>query len=93
MSRDYAERYPAKAQAARANADRNVSSSRSAFHTLLSLADVATEYFDPTAALTDIAYTEPTRLFLNDYNEAVSYEASGLRRQDFDALAEKKIAY
>ncbi|MBD5175458.1 MAG: lipid A phosphoethanolamine transferase [Bacteroidales bacterium] len=92
MSRDYAERYPAKAQAARANADRNVSSSRSAFHTLLSLADVATEYFDPTAALTDSAYTEPTRLFLNDYNEAVPYTAAGLRKQDFEVLAAKKIA-
>ncbi len=86
ISSEYAALHPDKAQAAAQHADSQVSSSRSAFHTLLSLAGIKTQFYDPEAALTEDVYKEPKRVFLNDYNEAVTYEECGLRSQDFEQL-------
>ena len=45
------------------NADSDVSSSRSAFHTMVSLAGITTPYYDASADLSSLAYTAPTRVF------------------------------
>lgn len=91
MSEGYRSAYPDRYAALRANAARNVSSSRSVFHTLLSAAGVAAPCLRPDAALTSASYTEPRRVFLNDYDEAVPLGASGLRSPDIAALAAKHI--
>ncbi len=82
MSDAYRSRYPEKYVAASKNSGKNVSSSRSAFHTLLSLAGISTPYYNSEAALTEKNYREPERLYLNDYNEAVPLLRSGIRRSD-----------
>lgn len=92
-SSEFEAEHPEIVEAAAAHAGSEVSSSRSAFHTLLSLAGISTPYYCPEAALTEPRYTEPARVFLNDYNEAVPYDDCGLRSQDFDRLKERGIAY
>lgn len=91
MSEGYRCAYPDRYAALRANAARNVSSSRSVFHTLLSAAGVAAPCLRPDAALTSASYTEPRRVFLNDYDEAVPLASSGLRSPDIAALAARRI--
>lgn len=93
MSEEYAARHPGRLAAARAHAQANVSSSRSAFHTLMSLADITTPVYDPTAALTEPAYREPVRLYVNDYNEGVPLSRAGLRAPDFARLDSASISY
>lgn len=85
-SASYRSAHPGIADVARANADKNVSSSNSAFHTLLTLAGISTPYLRPEASLCSTSYREPRRLYLNDYNEAVPLTASGLRESDMSGL-------
>lgn len=73
------------------NADRDVSSSRSAFHTMVSLAGITTPYYDASADLSSLAYTAPTRVFLDDYNEATPLSTSGMRESDFNQLLAHNI--
>jgi len=75
------------------NTGKNVSSSRSAFHTLLSLAGIKTDKLKEEADLSSSAYKEPDRVFLNDYNEAVDLRSSGLRTPDYEELAAHRISY
>lgn len=93
MSNEYRNAYPEKYSAVRENCQKNVSSSRSAFHTLLSLAGIDSPYYDPSAALSETTYTEPARKYLNDYNEAVPLKKAGLRQPDFDELISHNISY
>lgn len=79
-------------ETALANRNRNVSSSRSAFHTLVSLAGVYTPQLKPDASLVSPSYREPRRVYLNDYNEAVTLEESGLKKQDFEMLEKHGIS-
>ncbi len=76
-----------------ANTGKNVSSSRSAFHTLISLAGIMTDDYKAAADLSSPDYSEPTRVFLNDYNEAVPLKESGLRKPDYDQLAQHRINF
>ncbi len=92
LSEGYKEQHPQAAAALEHNADRNVSSSRSTFHTLLDLGALSCEYFDPQASLISADYAEPERVYLNDYNEAVPLAASGLRDADLKLLLQKSIS-
>ena len=75
------------------NSGKDVSSSRSAFHTLISLAGIDTPYYRPDADLSSPSYLEPSRVFLNDYNEAVPLTESGLRDPDYKEFASHRIRY
>lgn len=76
-----------------ANSGRNISSSRSAFHTLLSLGKVKSGVYNPDASVVEATYSEPTRIYLNDYNEATNLPQAGLRDKDFDQLAKRSVKY
>lgn len=93
MSKDYREVYPEKFAAAVAHSGCNVASSRSAFHTLMSSAGIATPVYKAEEALTDSSFKEPERLYLNDYNEGLPLAEAGLRRPDFDELLAHNITY
>lgn len=92
MSDSYIEQHPDKAVAAMRNSACNVSSSRSAFHTLMSMAGLTSPDYDSSAALTEDGYIEPVRQYLNDYNEAVDLRSAGLRNADFNSLAAHNIS-
>lgn len=85
-SEGYAARHPATEAALRANRGRQISSSRSMFNTIVDLAGVNTPNLDRRASLASAEYTEPRRMYLNDYNEAVPLELSGLRSVDFAVM-------
>ncbi|MDE5628356.1 MAG: lipid A phosphoethanolamine transferase [Muribaculaceae bacterium] len=78
--------HPEKSEALNENSKKNVSSSRSAFHTLVSLGGLQMPMYDKSASLSECDYREPVRQYLNDYNEAVSLEEAGLRDNDFFML-------
>lgn len=92
LSEAYRGKYPGKYEAALDNAQLDVSSSRSAFHTILSLSGLVAKCYDPEAAVTEECYREPRRMYVNDYNEGVALGASGLRKQDIALLSEDGIS-
>lgn len=92
MSPQLREAYPQLYINAVKHEDENVSSSRSVFDTMLQLSGITTKYSDPSKSLTDSAYTETPRLYLNDHNKAVSLEKAGLREFDYEILNKNNIS-
>ena len=92
LSDTYRTMHPEKYAAACANSSKDVSSSQSAFHTLMSLSGISTPYYKPELALTENCYNAPARQYLNDYNEDVDLEEAGLRESDFRQLALHSIS-
>ena len=58
---------------------------------MVSLAGITTPYYDASADLSSLAYTAPTRVFLDDYNEATPLSTSGMRKSDFNQLIAHNI--
>lgn len=83
--------YPSLTEAIRGNSQKDVSSSSSVFHTLLTLAGVSTPAYRPELSLATTSYTPVERMYLNDYNEAVELRKSGIRQEDFMQLSSKGI--
>lgn len=54
----------------------------SIFHTIIDLSGISTPKFNPRSSLASPTYTEPEALYINDYNEAVPLDESGIK--DFD---------
>ena len=92
MSDSYRRSHPGKYAAAKANSGKDVSTSRSVFHTLLSLADVSSPVFDPRSSVCNPSYIPAPRRYLNDYNEAVPLDDSGFRRCDMKNLDKRDIS-
>ncbi|MDE6271192.1 MAG: lipid A phosphoethanolamine transferase [Muribaculaceae bacterium] len=92
-SKTHRDAYPSLSAAARKNADKDIASSSSVFHTVLSLAGINTPYFNPGYAISSDEYRPHRRMYLNDYNEAVPLAASGMKQVDFDQLARKGISW
>ncbi len=88
----YNEMYPEKVAALKANSARNVSSTASLFHTILDMSGVSSPFYDKASSLSSAEYHEPRRYYLNDYNEAVQLDKSGLRDYDLDMLKKNKIS-
>lgn len=77
--------------AAAVNSSRRVSSSRAVFHTLLHISGLTSPWLNPTEAITSMSYNPRPFLYLNDYNEALPLEESGLRIQDFRMLEKNNL--
>jgi len=92
MSHHMIQEYPDLYINARRHTANNVSSSRSVFDTMLELSGISSPYCDPSKSLLDAAYKETPRQYLNDHNEVVGFEKSGLRKYDFDMLKSKNIS-
>lgn len=91
-SRSYTEMFPEKIRNAECNSDKNVSSSRSVFDTMLSIAGISTHLADHEKDLCSPLYREPRRIYLNDYNEAVDLVQAGLKDFDFDNAHKSHIS-
>lgn len=89
----YVSEHADKLAAAQQNAHKNVSSSRSAFHTLLSLADISAPCYDSAASLTSTSYAEPDRRYLDDYNDGIPLTRAGLRQPDYACLRTAGISF
>lgn len=90
-SQAYRHRCPEAVSALEHNSRLTVSSSRSAFHTLLNLAGIVSPYMDSSASLASDSYVANPPLYLNDYNESVGLGQSGLRKQDFRELEQRNL--
>lgn len=88
MSGRYDEIFPDKHSAAVANQHKQVSSTRAAFHTILDLAGIRSPYFNASESLASPSYAEPERTYVDDYNECVSLDKSGLKEVDLRLLSD-----
>lgn len=88
----YNSAYPRTLENAVRNLGKNVSSSRSFFHTALDLAGIGCGAFDPAASVVNDLYAEPERRYLTDHNEAVPLDSSGLADPDFRYFSDHGIA-
>lgn len=92
MSESYRRLHPDEYAAAKANQNRDVSSSRSAFHTMAEIAGLRTRVLDRSASLASSSYSPGPRLYLNDYNEGIPLRESGMKASDFRQLESLGIA-
>ncbi|MGM9872915.1 MAG: phosphoethanolamine transferase [Muribaculaceae bacterium] len=91
ISHEYNYAYPETLSIARAHQHSNIASNDIVFHTLLDIADILTPYCDSSRSIINSAYEDRPRTYLNDYNESVPLDFSGLRGYDFVLLKEKNI--
>lgn len=84
---------PQLTKALKANSGKDVSTSRSVFHTLIQLGGLTTPYFIPEASLADSLYCMKPRRYINDYNEGVDYGHAGFREPDFQRLDSADIRF
>lgn len=92
MSGSYRRLYPGEYTAALRARDLDVSSSRSAFHTLAHMAGLRMPCLDTSASLVSAAYTPRPRLYVNDYNEGIPLREAGLALSDLDCLRSRRIS-
>ena len=93
MSDEFIDRHPGMYRNALSNSAKNISSTRSVFHTLLELAGIRSSYFDSSNSVVSRQYSESPRKYLNDYNESVPLSESGLRDLDFEAFKKSGINF
>ena len=77
---------PELMQTLRHNAGKEVSSSRSFYHTILDLGGVITKNFNSSAAISSPDYSWKEWQYLNDHNESVSLEGADIDPEDFEML-------
>lgn len=75
MSDRLSARHPEYLQAAGANTQSPVSTSRSVYHTAMQLGAVGSPLFDPSLSVVSGGYKKPARRYLNDHNRAVDLDA------------------
>lgn len=93
MSDSYREAYPSLLKAAQANKQKNISSSVSFFQTMLELGGVETPYWNDSLSVTNTLFTEKSRVYLNDHNEARTLDDIGMREEDFEMLQKRGISF
>lgn len=86
VSDPFSENFADKCNSMALNCHRRVSSTSSLFNTMLDLAGIATSRHDESLSLASNEYKEPSPLYLNDHNEAIALENSGLKSVDFEKL-------
>ncbi|MCD8183769.1 MAG: lipid A phosphoethanolamine transferase [Bacteroides sp.] len=92
MSDSYLQAHPDLQQAALVNQRKNISSSVSFFHTMLELGGIETPYRNDSLFVINPLFTEKSRVYLNDHNEARSLDNIGMRREDFEMLEKQGIS-
>lgn len=85
--------YPSLTAAARANADKDVASSRAVFDTMLSLAGILTPHANAARAVTDTAYTPNRACISTTTTEGVELSHAGLHPEDTEMLDKKGISW
>ena len=69
-SQEYAASWPSVVKALAANSRKPVENSVSTYHTMLHLAGVTTDNFNPAASLASKSFTPAMRVYINDHNIA-----------------------
>lgn len=66
-----------------ANSPKQISSSASYFHTLMTIAGLESPYFNPDKSVADSRFTPRPHIYLNDHNIGLPLKDSGLLEPDF----------
>lgn len=74
FSPDYQRSNPSLMPTLKANVGKDISTTRSLFHTTLQAAGISTPYFEPDASLLSPSYKSVPRRYINDHNECVPLE-------------------
>ncbi|MDE6396695.1 MAG: phosphoethanolamine transferase [Muribaculaceae bacterium] len=93
MSENFRNNHPEMYSSALKNSSKNISSTRSIFHTLMEMAGIRSSYLDYSYSAVSYKFTETPRRYLNDYNESVPLSESGLRDLDFEAFNKNGISF
>lgn len=88
MSQSYRDAYPAKMANAESMVNASISSTRTAFNTMLDMADISTPYLNKDLSLVSSSYKAPERTYVNDYNECAPLALSGIKDPDLAKLAQ-----
>ena len=93
MSDTYREAYPEHWQTVTKNKDKDLSSSRSFFPTMLELGGVQTSYRNDSSSVVSPLYTMKPRVYLNDHNEPRPLDDLGMKQPDFQKCQVLGIRY
>ena len=93
MSDTYREAYPEHWQTVTKNKDKDLSSSRSFFPTMLELGGVQTSYRNDSSSVVSPLYTMKPRVYLNDHNEPRPLDDLGMKQPDFQKCQVLGIKY
>lgn len=74
-----------------ANRMKNISSSASFFHTMLSISGIESPYRNDSLAISDSQFVEKRRVYLNDHNKACTLDETGMQEEDFEMLRQHHI--
>lgn len=85
--------YPSLYANACKNCEKNVSTSRSVFDTMMELGGLRSKYCRPDKALTDSRFKETPRRYLTDHNTGVALTETGLKKPDYEMFKRKRISY
>ena len=89
----YKQEYGKKWASLWATKDIPVSTNKVVFHTLLDMAGVKTRYRVASDALSSGVFEESQRMYLNDHNEFLPLERSGLKDLDFLEFVARHLKY
>ncbi len=89
----YKQEYDKKWASLWATKDIPVSTNKVVFHTLLDMAGVKTRYRVASDALSSGVFEESQRMYLNDHNEFLPLERSGLKDLDFLEFVARHLKY
>ncbi|MCM1078110.1 MAG: lipid A phosphoethanolamine transferase [Bacteroidales bacterium] len=89
----YRRSFPETEENLHGNSRKSVASNAAVFHTMLSMAGIATPYRNDSLSVASGRYTEMTRHYLNDHNKPVALDKIGLDKEDIDMLRHSGMRY
>lgn len=81
-SEEYDAAYPEIRRNLSQNYDKYIAPTQAIFHTLLDISGIHTAYYDAEQSIASPSYVSPRPMYLNDYNEGVPLEESGIKECD-----------
>lgn len=82
ISEEYDAAYPEIRKNLLKNNEKYIAPTQSIFHTLLDISGIHTVYYDAEQSIASPYYVSPRPMYLNDYNEGVPLEESGIKESD-----------
>lgn len=86
----YREIYPQNVKNAFCNTRKPVSTN-AAFHTVLDMAHIETDYLDSDLSLVDMKFKIAKRMYLSDHDNPIPFYNAGLRKEDKSMIEERKM--
>ena len=83
-SEEYDAAYPEIRRNLLENFEKYIAPTQAIFHTLLDISGINTEYYDAEQSIASPSYVSPRPMYLNDYNEGVPLEESGIKECDIE---------